>query len=43
VSDSLLLIGLRPVLNTPWLRLGYALLVVECVIYAAACGWLALR
>jgi hypothetical protein len=36
-------LGVRPVLTTPWLRLGYALLVAECVIYAAAYGWLAVR
>lgn len=36
-------LGVRPVLTTPGLRLGYALLVAECVIYAAAYGWLALR
>jgi hypothetical protein len=36
-------LGVRPILGTPWLRLGYALLVAECVIYAAAYGWLAAR
>lgn len=36
-------LGVRPVLTTPWLRLGYALLVVECVVYAAAYGYLAVR
>lgn len=36
-------LGVRPVLTTAWLRLGYALLVAECVIYAAAYGYLAVR
>lgn len=36
-------LGVRPALTTAWLRLGYALLVAECVIYASAYGWLALR
>ena len=36
-------LGVRPALTTTWLRLGYALLVSECVIYAAAYGWLAWR
>lgn len=33
----------KPALNTPWLRAGFALLILECVIYAAAYGWLAIR
>ena len=36
-------LGVRPVLATPWLKFGYALLVTECVSYALAYGWLALR
>jgi hypothetical protein len=36
-------LGVRPALTTAWLRVGYALLVAECVIYAAAYAWLALR
>lgn len=36
-------LGVRPTLTTPWLRLGYALLMTECALYAAAYGWLALR
>ena len=36
-------LGVRPVLTTPWLRAGYALLMAECVIYAGAYGYLALR
>lgn len=36
-------LGVRPALTTTWLRIGYALLVAECVIYAAAYAWLALR
>jgi len=36
-------LGVRPVLATPWLKLGYALLVTECVTYALAYGYLALR
>ncbi len=36
-------LGVRPVLTTPLLRIGYSLLVAECVIYAAAYGWLAIR
>ena len=36
-------LGVRPTLTTPLLRLGYELLVTECVTYATASGWLALR
>jgi len=36
-------LGVKPVLTTPWLRLGYALLVTECLVFAAAYGWLAAR
>ncbi len=36
-------LGVRPTLTSPLLRLGFTLLVAECVIYAAAYGWLALR
>lgn len=36
-------LGVRPTLTTTWLKLGYALLVIECVSYAAAYGWLAMR
>lgn len=36
-------LGVRPALTAPWLKLGYTLLVSECVIYALAYGWLALR
>ena len=36
-------LGVRPALTTPLLKLGYALLIAECGIYAAAYGWLALR
>lgn len=36
-------LGVRSALVTPWLRLGYALLVAECVIYAVAYSWLAAR
>ena len=36
-------LGVRPVLTTSWLKLGYALLVTECVTYAGAYGYLALR
>lgn len=32
-----------PALTTPLLRLGFALLLTECAIYAAAYTWLALR
>ena len=33
----------RPALTTPGLRFGYSLLVAECLAYALAYGWLALR
>ncbi len=36
-------LGVRPALTSPLLRLGYALLITQCLIYAAAYGWLALR
>lgn len=36
-------LGVGPALSTAWLRIGFALLVAECVIYAVAYGWLALR
>lgn len=36
-------LGVRPTLTTPLLKLGYALLLAECAIYAGAYGWLALR
>lgn len=36
-------LGVRPTLTTLWLKLGYALLLIECTLYAAAYGWLALR
>jgi hypothetical protein len=36
-------LGVRPTLTSPLLRLGFALLIAECVIYAAAYGWLAVR
>ena len=36
-------LGVRPTLTTPWLKLGYVLLVIECVTYAFAYGYLALR
>ncbi|MCC6414509.1 MAG: hypothetical protein IT582_01160 [Opitutaceae bacterium] len=36
-------IGVVAVLRTPLLRAGFALLCAECVIYATAYGWLALR
>lgn len=36
-------LGIRPALTTPLLRAGYVLLLAECVIYAGAYGWLALR
>ena len=36
-------LGVRPTLTTPWLKLGYALLLVECFTYAVAYAWLALR
>jgi len=34
-------LGVKPTLTTPWLRLGYALLICECAIFAAGYGWLA--
>ena len=36
-------LGVRPVLTTPWLKFGYLLLLVECSLYAALYGYLALR
>ncbi len=33
----------RPALITPWLKVGYVVLQLQCAIYAAAYGWLALR
>jgi hypothetical protein len=36
-------LGVRPTLTTPALKLGYALLLVECTIYAVAYAWLALH
>lgn len=36
-------LGVRPVLATPLLKLGYVLLIAECAIYAAAYSWLAVR
>jgi len=36
-------IGVLPALPTPLLRFGFTLLVVECVTYAVAYGWLAVR
>lgn len=36
-------LGVTPVLTTPFLRIGYALLIAECAIYAGLYGWLALR
>lgn len=36
-------LGVRPTLTTPLLKLGYALLLAECAIYAAAYLYLALR
>ena len=36
-------LGVRPTLTTPWLKLGYSLLLAECTIYALAYGWLMLR
>ncbi len=36
-------LGVRPALTTSWLKLGYALLLTECALYAAAYAWLALR
>ena len=36
-------LGVRPALTTRWLKIGYALLLAECGIYAAAYLWLAMR
>jgi len=36
-------LGVRPALTTPLLRLGYALLLVECATFALAYAYLALR
>lgn len=36
-------LGVRPALITPLLRLGYVLLVSECIAYALAYSYLALR
>jgi hypothetical protein len=36
-------LGVRPTLTTPLLRLGYALLLTQCTLYAAAYSYLALR
>ena len=36
-------LGVRPVLATPALKLGFTLLLAECAIYAGAYAWLALR
>ena len=36
-------LGVRPALTTPWLKLGYALLLLECATYAAAYAYVALR
>jgi hypothetical protein len=36
-------LGVKPVLTTPLLRLGYRLLLIECAAYAVAYGWLAGR
>ncbi len=36
-------LGVRPTLTTPWLKLGYGLLLLECATYAVAYTWLALR
>jgi hypothetical protein len=36
-------LGVKPALTTPWLKLGYALLVAECAIYAMAYLYLAVR
>lgn len=35
-------LGVRPSLTTPILRVGYALLLIQCAFYAAAYGYLAL-
>ena len=36
-------LGVRSTLTTPLLRLGYALLLTQCALYAAAYAYLALR
>lgn len=37
-------LGVGPLLReSPWLRVGFALLLAECVIYAGAYAWLAVR
>ncbi len=36
-------LGVRPTLTTSALKLGYALLLIECGTYAAGYGWLAIR
>lgn len=36
-------LGVRPVLTTSWLKLGYTLLLVECSAYAILYAYLALR
>jgi hypothetical protein len=36
-------LGVRPTLTTPLLRLGYALLLTQCAIYATGYTYLALR
>ena len=36
-------LGVTPTLNTPLLKLGYTLLLLECGIFAAAYAWLAFR
>ncbi|WP_438480983.1 hypothetical protein [Oleiharenicola lentus] len=36
-------LGVRPALTSTWLRIGFVLLVTECVVYAAAYAWLAVR
>ena len=36
-------LGVRPALTTAWLKLGYALLLLECATFFAAYAWLALR
>jgi hypothetical protein len=36
-------LNVRSALTTPLLQIGYALLIAECAIYAAAYGWLGSR
>jgi hypothetical protein len=36
-------LGVRPALTSGLLRLGYALLLAECAVFAAVYGWLLLR